>query len=175
MHSGRVDVESDGRDRGSEFVIRLPLRVDSAEETPAPNNGDKALEVSLPRRRILIADDNVDAAWALDALLQAMGQETYVVHDGLAALEAAQQSHFDLALLDIGMPKLNGYEIATRLRASESGKKLVLVAVTGWGLDADKRRAHEVGFDFHFVKPASVVGLKRLILNPTRPTSQVGS
>jgi PAS domain S-box-containing protein len=170
MHGGRVDVESEGRDRGSEFVIRLPLRAEGADESQAQGNGDKSLELSLPRRRILIADDNVDAAWALDALLQAMGQETYVVHDGLAALEAAQQSHFDLVLLDIGMPKLNGYEVATRLRTSEEGKKLVLVAVTGWGLDADKRRAHEVGFDFHFVKPASVVGLKRLILNPNRPS-----
>jgi CheY-like chemotaxis protein len=171
MHGGRVDVESKGRDQGSEFVIRLPLQMTGVNESAAAAETDSSLESSLPRRKILIADDNVDAAWALDALLQAMGQETYVVHDGLAALEAAQQSHFDLVLLDIGMPKLNGYEVATRLRESEEGKKLLLVAVTGWGLDADKRRAREVGFDLHFVKPASVVALKRLILNPNRPAS----
>lgn len=173
MHGGHVDVESEGRGRGSEFIIRLPLQRHD-EESPAASNAEESLESSLPRRKILIADDNVDAAWALDALLQAMGQETYVVHDGLAALEAAQQNHFDLVLLDIGMPKLNGYEVATRLRASDQGRELVLVAVTGWGLDADKRRAREVGFDFHFVKPASVVGLKRLILHLGRPASSRG-
>jgi len=174
MHGGRVDVQSEGRDHGSEFVIQLPLQAAVAEEPSAAANGDKSIESSLPRRKILIADDNVDAAWALDALLQAMGQDTHVVHDGLAALEAARQNRPDLVLLDIGMPKLNGYEVATRLRASEEGKDLVLVAVTGWGLDADKRRAHEVGFDFHFVKPASVLALKRLILNPVRPAPTGG-
>ena len=100
-----------------------------------------------------------------------MGQETHVVHDGLAALEAARRNRPDLVLLDIGMPKLNGYEVASRLRAGAQGEKLVLVAVTGWGLDADKRRAREVGFDYHFVKPASAVALKRLILNPVRSGS----
>lgn len=171
MHGGRVDVESEGRGRGSEFIVRLPLEVKATQEPPAAPDDDRLSESSLPRRKILIADDNVDAAWALDSLLQAMGQETYVVHDGLAALEAAQQGGFDLVLLDIGMPKLNGYEVATRLRDGERGKDLVLVAVTGWGLDADKRRAHEVGFDFHFVKPASIAGLKRLILSPQRAGS----
>lgn len=82
--------------------------------------------------------------------------------------ETARQNRPELVLLDIGMPKLNGYEAAIRLRASAEGKSLVLVAVTGWGLDADKRRAHEVGFDLHFVKPASVLALKRLIVNPAR-------
>jgi PAS domain S-box-containing protein len=171
MHGGRVEVRSEGRDRGSEFTIQLPLQAAGAQEAPAASNAEKSAEAPLPRRKILIADDNIDAAWALDALLQAMGQETYVVHDGLAALEAARQNQPDLVLLDIGMPKLNGYEVATRLRASDEGRKLVLVAVTGWGLDADKLRAREVGFDYHFVKPASVVALRRLILNPVGPAS----
>jgi CheY-like chemotaxis protein len=125
----------------------------------------------LPKRKIVIADDNLDAATALDALLQAMGQETHVVHDGLAALEAVQQTKPDLVLLDIGMPKLNGYEVAERLRASTAGNNLVLVAVTGWGLTADKQRAGEVGFDYHIVKPANLAVLRGLILNPTRLTS----
>jgi CheY-like chemotaxis protein len=174
MHGGRVDVQSEGRDHGSEFVIQLPLQTAGAEDPCAAAKADNLLESALPRRKILIADDNIDAAWALDALLQAMGQETYVVHDGFAALEAARQNRPDLVLLDIGMPKLNGYEVATRLRASPEGQELVLVAVTGWGLEADKRRAHEVGFDFHFVKPASVLALKRLILNPVRPAPTGG-
>jgi CheY-like chemotaxis protein len=162
-------VHSEGRNRGSEFVVRVPLYDKEQEQPASPTAADNSLEVPLPRRKILVADDNVDAAWALDALLQAMGQDTYVVHDGLTAFEAIQQNKFDLALLDIGMPRLNGYELATRLRTTPQGKDLLLVAVTGWGLEADKRRAREVGFDHHFVKPASVAGLRRLILNPTRP------
>lgn len=169
MHGGRVDMHSEGRNRGTEFVVRLPLYAKEQEHSPTPTAADSSLEVPLPRRKILVADDNVDAAWALDALLQAMGQETYVVHDGLTAFEAIQQNQFDLALLDIGMPRLNGYELATRLRATPQGKSLLLVAVSGWGLEADKRRAREVGFDHHFVKPASIAGLRRLIIDPTRP------
>lgn len=170
MHGGRIEAHSEGRGRGSEFVIRLPKEALEGAPRQIPAESDRMAESPLPRRRILVADDNVDAAWALDALLQSMGQETYIVHDGLAALEAAQQHKPDLVLLDIGMPKLNGYEVATRLRASAQGHDLVLVAVTGWGLDADKRRARDVGFDYHLIKPANMANLRPLILNPIRRT-----
>jgi PAS domain S-box-containing protein len=168
MHGGRIDAHSEGRGRGSEFAIYLPRHLQETTPPAVSTEGDEVLESPLPRRKILIADDNLDAATALDALLQIMGQETHVVHDGLAAFQAAQQDTPDLVLLDIGMPKLNGYEVATRLRATPQGNSLVLVAITGWGLEADKQRAGEVGFDYHIVKPANVAALRGLILNPTR-------
>jgi CheY-like chemotaxis protein len=113
--------------------------------------------------RILAADDNVDAATSLGMMLRLMGHETRVVHDGLRAVEEAESFRPDVALLDIGMPKLNGYEAAQCIRRASWGKDIVLVALTGWGQDDDKRRALEAGFDHHFTKPVNLTDLQRLL------------
>jgi CheY-like chemotaxis protein len=105
------------------------------------------------RRKVLIADDNQDAAASLGMLLHVMGHETRLAHDGLEALEAAEVFRPDIVLLDIGMPQLNGYETARRLRARPWAASTVLIALTGWGQEADRRRARDAGFHHHVVKP----------------------
>src|SRR5581483_9002347 len=119
-HGGRIEARSQGRGQGSEFLVHLPASSQVRAREPAASVEEASGE--LPRRRILIVDDNVDAAQALDGLLAAMGQETAVVHDGVAALETAARFHPDLVLLDIGMPQLDGYEVAHRLRAMPGGE-----------------------------------------------------
>jgi CheY-like chemotaxis protein len=104
-------------------------------------------------RRVLVVDDNADAAVTLQLLLQSLGHETHVVHDGAAALDAARRLEPDVVLLDIGLPGLDGYEVARRLREMEAARPLRIIAVTGWGTEADRRRSQEAGFDLHLVKP----------------------
>jgi signal transduction histidine kinase len=154
MHGGRVSALSDGPNKGSEFVIRLPLREALTRETV---NGSAALGpvVVEARRghRILLADDNRDALDSLATLLQCDGHEVHTAADGAEALALAAVCRPDVMLLDIGMPKLDGYEVARRVRAEPWGKGTVLIALTGWGQDEDRRRSREVGFDNHLVKP----------------------
>ena len=158
LHGGRVEAQSGGLGCGSEFIVRLP----TVESLPVPKEAAaKSDGPELPRRRILLADDNADAATTLDLLLQSLGQETRVAHDGEEALELIESFRPDIVMLDIGMPKINGYDVAQRLRAARSGA--VLVAITGWGQEADRQRAREAGFDHHFVKPVSEAALRRVI------------
>jgi CheY-like chemotaxis protein len=117
----------------------------------------------LSRRRILVADDNEDGAESLAMTLRMMGNETQTAYDGLQAIEAALSFRPELICLDIGMPKLNGYDTARRIREQPGGKEIVLVAVTGWGQDNDKRRSQEAGFNFHLVKPADPAALKEIL------------
>jgi CheY-like chemotaxis protein len=172
LHGGRVEARSAGRGRGSEFLVHLP-KPPAAAEAAAPGESSMSAAAStpceavareLPRSRILVVDDNADAAQTLDNLLAAMGQETVVVNDGFAAIAAVQSFRPDLVLLDIGMPKLDGYEVARRLRALPGGEHLTLAAVTGWGQEADRRRALEAGFDRHCAKPVSEASLRELIV-----------
>jgi signal transduction histidine kinase len=154
MHGGRVSALSDGPNKGSEFVIRLPLREALALEAV---NGNAALGPVVPEgrrgHRILLADDNRDALDSLATLLQCDGHEVHTAADGAEALALAAACRPDVMLLDIGMPKLDGYEVARRVRAEPWGKGTVLIALTGWGQDEDRRRSREVGFDNHLVKP----------------------
>jgi CheY-like chemotaxis protein len=149
-----VSALSDGPNKGSEFVIRLPLREALAREAV---NGSATLGpvVAEGRRghRILLADDNRDALDSLATLLQCDGHEVHTAADGAEALALAAVCRPDVMLLDIGMPKLDGYEVARRVRAEPWGKGTVLIALTGWGQDEDRRRSREVGFDNHLVKP----------------------
>jgi CheY-like chemotaxis protein len=118
--------------------------------------GPPEVDSDPPKRRglkVLVADDNVDLATSLADLLGALGHEVRIVHDGHAAIEAALADPPDVALFDIGMPAVSGYDLARRLRAEPSTRELVMVAITGWGQDADRRRAREAGFDRHLVKP----------------------
>jgi CheY-like chemotaxis protein len=112
--------------------------------------------------RILVADDNRDSAESMSVVLQMMGNEVLIVHDGVGAVEAAAQFRPDLILLDIGMPRMNGYEAARRIRDEPWGKQIVLVAVTGWSKAEEKQRADQAGFDHHFTKPVNIVELETL-------------
>jgi PAS domain S-box-containing protein len=162
MHGGRLEVHSDGRGRGSEFVIRLPLvepRTPIAERaTPVDFNGQPA-----PSSRVLVVDDNVDAAASLAMLLTALGHEVRAANDGASALEAIRSFNPSVVLLDLGMPGMSGYEVARRARTMLTGKPTVLIALTGWGQEDDRRRTREAGFDHHLVKPVEIKTLKALL------------
>ena len=172
MHGGSVTAQSDGPGCGSEFVIRLPLLLGDRLTTDAEQlNTLSALEPSMmnaegttqTQRRILVADDNNDALESLATLLQLSGHEVYTAANGAVALETAEQHRPEVALLDIGMPKLDGYEVARRIRAQPWGARITLVALTGWGQDSDRRRSQEAGFDSHLVKPLDLDKLTDLL------------
>ena len=150
-HGGTLQAKSEGDGKGSEFTLRLPLSDRGADPVALP--ADQGQKLALPRR-VLVVDDNLDAASTLALLLQSLGHETLVVHDGATALAAAPQFRPDIMLLDIGMPGLDGYEVARRLRAA--GHKFRIIAVTGWGQEADRQKAREAGFDVHLVKPVEL-------------------
>jgi PAS domain S-box-containing protein len=161
LHGGTIEAASAGAGKGSTFTVRLPLPGHRAAGTPA---GDKADSrgASLPRR-VLIADDNRDSAETMALLLSLEGHDIRFAHDGEEALRIAASFHPDVVLLDIGMPNMNGYETARRLRAQDWGRDVKLVAITGWGQAEDKRRASEAGFDHHLVKPVAAQELCQLI------------
>ena len=161
MHGGRVSVSSEGLGRGSEFVVRLPVLV----EKPLSLAPEPALAEPAPTtaRRILVVDDNQDSAMSLAMLLELTGNETRTAYDGLAAVEEAAAFRPDVVLLDIGMPKLNGYEAARKIREQPWGKEMVLVALTGWGQDEDRRRSNEAGFNSHMVKPVDYAALIKML------------
>jgi PAS domain S-box-containing protein len=160
LHGGSLDARSDGPGKGSEFTLRLPAA------TLAARRSEQDAGISFASggtRRILVVDDNVDAARSLEMLLRSLGHETLVVHDGADALRAAPEYRPSIVLLDIGMPGLDGYEVARRLRAMEGGESLRIVAVTGWGQDSDREKSREAGFDLHLVKPVEPRELVRVL------------
>ncbi|HEV7735096.1 MAG TPA: ATP-binding protein, partial [Candidatus Binatia bacterium] len=161
MHGGTVSAESDGLGHGSEFVVRLPALLDVL----APKRRDARVAPPQPSTglRILVVDDNDDSATSLAMLLELAGHETTTAADGLAAIEAALTSRPDVVLLDIGLPKLNGYEAARRIRAQPGGAAMTLIALTGWGQDEDRRKSREAGFDNHMVKPVDYEALTTLL------------
>ena len=168
MHGGEVQALSEGEGLGSEFIVRLPLDAGTAEEPAAPAERVERVEPMVPvvpvvppatTYRILIVDDNADAAHTLDMLLRLAGHHTCIAHDGMAALEVAADYRPDAALLDIGLPQLSGLEVATRLRQEAWAQGLVLVAVTGWGQQADRIASQKAGFDAHLVKPVDYTTL----------------
>ena len=148
LHGGTLDAKSEGANRGAEFVVRLPL-----PQAPALAETPRAEQKTAVPRRILVVDDNIDAATTLDLLLRSLGHETRVAHDGMTALEIAREFRPQVILLDIGMPGLDGYEVARRLRAMNHGQTFRIVAITGWGQENDRKRSKEAGFDLHLVKP----------------------
>jgi PAS domain S-box-containing protein len=166
MHGGAVEAKSDGHGAGSEFVVRLPVVLSVV--TPQSEVDDSTS--ASGRRRILVVDDNRDAARTLALILQLTGNESKTAHDGLEALELGAKFLPDLILLDIGMPKLNGYDTARRIRQQPWGKHITLVALTGWGQDEDRRQSQEAGFDLHMVKPIDPKDLEKLLANTTTAT-----
>jgi signal transduction histidine kinase len=169
MHGGRVSAHSAGAGQGSEFVLCLPLCTGVAEpgDGPTVHPGDARASTTV-RRRILVADDNIDALESLATLLELGGHEVYSASNGTLAFECAERHLPEVALLDIGMPLLDGYEVARRIRAQPWGKAITLVALTGWGQDSDRRRSREAGFDSHLVKPLDLDKLTELLASLTR-------
>ena len=165
LHGGTIEAHSDGVGHGSEFVMSLPVVVATAVTVPV---GHEATPASTPRR-ILVADDNRDAVETLKLLLEMGGHDVHTAFDGEAAITCAEQTMPEVALLDIGMPKANGYEVARRIREHPWGKSIYLIALTGWGQDEDKRRAREAGFDAHLVKPVPPGTLDRLLATMSDP------
>ncbi|EAR21039.1 PAS domain S-box protein [Nitrococcus mobilis] len=162
MHGGTVDAYSEGLGHGSEFVVRLPVA--SSQARPADTTGPRtAAPQDCRPRRILIVDDNVDAAKMSALLLRAWGHEARVVHDGPSALQEASGFQPHLILLDIGLPHMDGYEVARRIRRDAQSKNVRIVAVTGYGQDTDRQRSQEAGFDAHLVKPVASTELKELL------------
>jgi signal transduction histidine kinase len=184
MHGGSVSAASEGPGKGSEFVIRLPILRGDANSASASAGAGAGAGVSVPAgsdamastvaplvaagtarmiRRILIADDNNDALESLATLLQLNGHEVYTATNGGTALQCAERHRPEVCLLDIGMPMLDGYEVAKRIRAQPWGQRITLVALTGWGQDSDRRRSREAGFDSHLVKPLDLETLTDLL------------
>jgi PAS domain S-box-containing protein len=196
LHGGELEAQSGGLGQGCEFVVRLPLVAsdkclvtsDEKEETGEKSDqlrvtSDKKEEavdgealklvtghssLVTEKRRILVVDDNVDSAESLTLLLDLGGNETYTAYDGLEALAAAADLRPDVILLDIGLPELNGYDVARRIREQPWGKQIVLVALTGWGQEEDRRRSRDAGFDHHLTKPVDPVTLKKLLAEGPR-------
>jgi CheY-like chemotaxis protein len=159
LHGGTIEARSAGLGHGSEFTLRLPLSPLRPGESP------RAADPAPPaaRSRILIADDNRDAADSLSMLLELAGHEVRVAHHGRAALSLAQAFRPDVALLDIGMPDLSGYEVAQELRREPWGRGIQLIALTGWGQEKDRQQALEAGFNQHLTKPIDPDQLEALI------------
>lgn len=162
MHGGTVEAHSDGAGSGSEFTIRLPISATKAEQTSEAEIGTTPTAPDV-RRRILVVDDNVDSAESMAMMLEMSGHAVAMAHDGVEAVEIAKEFQPDVAFLDLGMPKLNGYEAARSIREQPWGRQMLLVALTGWGQEDDKRRTREAGFDAHIVKPIDFAALEKLL------------
>lgn len=159
LHGGTISAASEGIGRGSRFDVRLPATADSAAVATAP----ALLDTPVAQRRILVVDDNTDVTDTMTMLLETIGHHTAFAHDGAQALATAQAYQPHIVILDIGLPDLNGYEVARQLRARSGGAGLFIVAATGWGQDADRARAREAGFDLHMTKPIDFARLQEAI------------
>lgn len=160
LHGGRVEVHS-VLGKGSEFVVRLPVMLASAPQPPTTSTD--ATKPNGPSLRVLVVDDNVDAAQSIAMLLEASGNDVQTAHDGLTALEAALAFRPDVVLLDIGLPGLDGFEVAKRLRLQSVHSRVVLVAITGYGQDSDRQRSQDAGFNHHLTKPTDFGKVQQIL------------
>ena len=166
MHGGTVTAASDGPDRGSTFTVRLPAIGTGLEVVPAdPSGGDRPAHG--PGRRILVVDDNEDSARSMAGLLEFLGNDVRTAHDGVAAVAAAAEFQPEVILMDVGMPRLNGYEATRRIREQPWGRHVTIIALTGWGQEGDKVRSKEAGCNGHLVKPVSLTDLQSLFAELT--------
>jgi CheY-like chemotaxis protein len=161
MHGGNIEARSAGLGQGSEFVVRLPTTTEPIETSAGETNGSESQP--LLRRRVLVVDDNPDAADSLALLLRFANQDVRTAYDGYQALVQAQRFTPDIVLLDIGMPSMDGYEVARRLRTEAGLQTAFLIALTGWGQEEDRRRSAEAGFDQHLVKPVDPKLLTKIL------------
>jgi CheY-like chemotaxis protein/two-component sensor histidine kinase len=176
MHGGRITAASAGVGKGSEFVVRLPLGSPEAlDETEGTGHPGPPLEsVEARPKRVLVVEDNIDGARLMVRLLQSRGHQIRVAHDGPSALEAAREQRPDVVLLDIGLPGMDGYQVAEQLREMEGMERALLVALTGYGQDEDRQRSHEAGIDLHMIKPVDPEALIKLVASD-RPLVTQGS
>jgi CheY-like chemotaxis protein len=170
MHGGTVQALSDGPGRGSEFIVRLPILADAAPMAkPPPQAADRSPSpeerANMPSRRVLVVDDNVSSAQSLALVLKLEGYDVQVAHDGAVVLEAARRFRPEVVLMDIGLPGMDGYQLAGRLRRERdlAADIALLVAVTGYAEDEARRRSREAGFDHHLVKPIDPDALLALL------------
>jgi CheY-like chemotaxis protein len=171
MHGGRISASSGGPGQGSEFVIHLAA--DPAEPTPEPappESGNRPIPAIA--RRILVVDDNHDAAESLAHLLRTLGHDVRSAYDATTALEAAHSFGPEVVVSDIGLPRMDGYELARRLREVSPLEELLLVAMSGYGQEEDLRRSREAGFDLHLVKPVDLERLQEFLARPRALTSK---
>jgi len=161
LHGGTVEVSSAGLGHGTVFLVRMAI-MDTIPMAPV---AIPALDEAVPvvPQRILVVDDNVDAAIMLERLLQLNGRQTRVAHNGIEAVDLAEQFRPHMILLDIGLPLLNGYEVCRRIRSEPWGKDMVIIALTGWGQEEDRKRSREAGFSAHYVKPLERAALKQVL------------
>jgi signal transduction histidine kinase/ActR/RegA family two-component response regulator len=164
LHGGSVEAFSEGPGRGSEFVVTLPLLVGEAADVSGPAEGRPA-DRPLTGRPVLVVDDNADGADSLGLLLQMLGADVRVVYDGRAALAALDAFQPSAVLLDVGMPELDGYEVARRMRARPGFEDLTIIAITGWGQAEDRARSREAGFDAHLTKPPDLEQVRHLLVS----------
>lgn len=163
LHGGTVEAHSDGAGRGSEFLVRLPALDRDGVRMPPPSSQLGAPRRSDAARVVLVVDDNQDSADSLAILLRTLGHEVHTASDGLAAIDGAERLRPDVVLLDLGMPRCDGYEAAKAIRQKPWGRSMVLVAQTGWGQEEDRKRTASAGFDLHMTKPIDIGALLRLI------------
>jgi signal transduction histidine kinase/CheY-like chemotaxis protein len=166
MHGGTVRCRSDGPGRGSEFVIRLPVSARVAEPSAAPQRRRRDENRS---HRILVAEDGHDAADSFGALLSIMGHEVRVVYDGETAVRTAEEFQPNVIIMDLGMPRLNGYDAARSIRQTTWGARVTLIALSGWGQLEDRVRSAEAGFDRHLTKPVDPAVIEAVLDSPTSP------
>jgi DNA-binding response OmpR family regulator len=161
MHGGQVDAQSKGQGLGSEFVVRLPILNEASQ--PQASAAEEQTSAPVSALRILVVDDNRDAADSLSEMLELMGNETRTAYDGREGVDMAGDYLPDVVLLDIGLPKLNGYDACRLIREQPWGKSLVVIALTGWGQDKDRQLSREAGFDYHLVKPVDPQALMAIV------------
>jgi CheY-like chemotaxis protein len=161
MHGGTVSAHSEGPGQGSEFIVRLPVATVQPANTTQPPSSQRS--TSLPQRRVLVVDDNEDSAASLGMLLEFLGTDVQIAHDGATALTIIESYRPDVVLLDIGMPGMDGFEVARRVRQHVDFNNILLIALTGWGQSEDRDRTRNAGFDHHLVKPADITALQSLL------------
>jgi PAS domain S-box-containing protein len=163
LHGGTVIATSDGPNTGSTFTVRLPVPVTRRPGRAADGRNENPT-TTAPKRRVLVVDDNRDSALSMAGLLRLRGSETTTAHDGLTAIRLAEEFRPDVILMDIGMPELNGYDATRRIREQPWGKKIIIVALTGWGQDSDRADSSDAGCNGHLVKPVRLADLEELLL-----------
>jgi CheY-like chemotaxis protein/two-component sensor histidine kinase len=163
MHSGSVKAKSEGEGMGSEFTVRLPLAERTSRAMKSPTANEHA---PISKRRILVVDDNKDSGDTLALLLKLKGHEVYTARDGFEAIDMANEFRPEVILMDVGMPKLNGYDATRRIRETEHGRNALIVALTGWGQPSDVARSLESGCSAHLVKPVDHTALDHLLASP---------
>jgi CheY-like chemotaxis protein len=158
-HGGTVCAESAGDGAGSVFSVTLPMLAEPVEPESAPKRWKRA--AAGVGKRILVVDDNADGAKSLTMMLRLLGNDVQMAHDGVEAVEVAEQFRPEVILMDIGMPRLNGYEATKRIRENEWGRGISIFALTGWGQDSDRELSREAGCDAHLVKPVNLPELEQ--------------